>query len=708
MSIIDTLITDRTQADVDRVKELKQKWLDGTITDDEKTEWLSATMKGAYNYTDMNRVGEAVDYLANRLEGAGHVMSVTPKTDWDNEDIPRKSELQKYRDEVAQVRSKISAWSTTPSVQASMSGLNYGGANDIEQVLTDIDTLLTNQIGSQPYCGVLTCSQSPWPATSTGVIEDPPTTAEAPTITKQPVAAGYYVGRAAVALSVQASVSDGGTLSYQWYTGEGKIIGATRNTYTPSTSSAGTTYYYCVVTNTLGNTTATTSTNAAAVVVFAYSVSFDANGGSGTQEKLTASTGTVVLPECTFTAPSGKTFSAWALGSASGTQYQPGTTYTVTTGTTFYAVWATESTGVHIFGVAWDTTSSSTALTRLTSASDPLGVVNVDITTEPVPAEGTGSGSSPFDSYAPWSGMEEYNVIDGAIAYSQASTEFDPASYDTVVKIPAFYYRITDDNSTRRFYIADGPADGFTQHPGSGKYLGRYATGAGHVSKSGLAPLVSLAMGDYRTNASAKGTGWRIYDYPTWCALWLLYLVEFADFNSQGKIGQGRTNYWNSTALNAGGTDSMVYHTGRAEGTDGYTAVQYRHIENPWGNVNQFVDGILFNSYTVYLCTDPDNYADTVTSNYVKAGSRSTSAGYISAAAYSEDYPWAFWPSSGSSGSNASYVSDYGKTSTSSNLALKVGGYWTVGLQAGLWYFDGSATATTLGNATGSRLIFEG
>ena len=69
MSIIDTLVYDRTQADVDRVFTLKNKILTGgltALTAEEKAEYM-AGMKGAYNYGDMNRVGQAVAYIANRM-----------------------------------------------------------------------------------------------------------------------------------------------------------------------------------------------------------------------------------------------------------------------------------------------------------------------------------------------------------------------------------------------------------------------------------------------------------------------------------------------------------------------------------------------------------------------------------------------------------------------------------------------------------------
>mgnify|MGYP000553262785 CR=1 FL=1 len=137
---------------------------------------------------------------------------------------------------------------------------------------------------------------------------------------------------------------------------------------------------------------------------------------------------------------------------------------------------------------------------------------------------------------------------------------------------------------------------------------------------------------------------WYEYDYASWCAIGLLYIVEFADWNTQSKIGKGYSS--GSSAIPSGGTDSMTYHTGRASGTDGATAVQYRHIENPWGNVFDWVDGVNFNGSTVYVCTDPAKYADDTSAGYTNAGTRASSSGYISALGVSTTAPWAIYPSS--------------------------------------------------------------
>lgn len=56
------LITDRTQADIDYAVRLSQKGWSG-MTAEEKADWESG-LKGAYNASDLNRVGNAVVYVA--------------------------------------------------------------------------------------------------------------------------------------------------------------------------------------------------------------------------------------------------------------------------------------------------------------------------------------------------------------------------------------------------------------------------------------------------------------------------------------------------------------------------------------------------------------------------------------------------------------------------------------------------------------------
>ena len=156
-----------------------------------------------------------------------------------------------------------------------------------------------------------------------------------------------------------------------------------------------------------------------------------------------------------------------------------------------------------------------------------------------------------------------------------------------MVFIPVFYVAQKRSGTKQYFYVSDKPKTGMTKHPGSGKYVGRYHMNSNGYSATGYSPYVDMTRATARNKAKSVGSKFHLYDFATYCAIIFLYIVEFANWNCQSKIGQGYTNNNNSSAISSGRTDSMTYHTGRASSTDGKTAVQYRGIENLWGNVFQ-------------------------------------------------------------------------------------------------------------------------
>lgn len=152
MSILETLITDRTSADVANVRTLTKKgW--ASMTAAEQAAWL-AGLRGAYNASDLNRVGEAVGYVVAYLNGmqatldayreqydvaaaavynvTWDTITVTVKTDWTIDDIPTQSQMAAY---LANVDAASSAITISRSLPDSMSRLTYVGANEIERVL---------------------------------------------------------------------------------------------------------------------------------------------------------------------------------------------------------------------------------------------------------------------------------------------------------------------------------------------------------------------------------------------------------------------------------------------------------------------------------------------------------------------------------------------------------------------------------------------
>ena len=462
-------------------------------------------------------------------------------------------------------------------------------------------------------------------------------------------------------------------------------------TYTLSAALSGTTY----------TTEVTTKAYYTALSVhlekFQSTITVTVDGGS----TVTATLGSTVLTKTSngtavFTVGKAGT---WAIKATKGNQTTEGTVSITASGqskalTLSYA---------NVFGVVWDTSNSSTALTRLTPETDPYKLVTKSVTTEPVPAVGTGAGSSPFDAFMPWAGMRECNLnMSGKLIAWKGDGGFSRSNNYTMVFIPEFYVAYKESGTKKYFYVSDKSKTGMEKHPGSGKYIGKYHVGSQIISKSGVSPLVSYTRSWFRNTAWPSGSKFHLYDFATYCAIIFLYIVEFADWNCQSKIGQGYTNNNNSSAITSGHTDSMTYHTGRASGTDSENAVQYRWVENLWGNVFQWVDGFNVNGTTAYYCTDPSKYADDTSTGYTNIGTLPT-LGWIKDLIVTDN--GLLIPKT-SGGSETTYIPDY-VYSSSSGRVVCVGGAWGDGAAAGLLYFFAGYASSDWGSNVSARLLCE-
>jgi hypothetical protein len=110
-------------------------------------------LKGAYNVTDLNRVQAAVRYIKDRFESYGYNISLSEQRTWTQQDVPNMTDLRKYLDDIAAIRNVFTLLQTTPAVPESMARLTYVKANSIEQILHDVDRLLSNVIASFVYSG---------------------------------------------------------------------------------------------------------------------------------------------------------------------------------------------------------------------------------------------------------------------------------------------------------------------------------------------------------------------------------------------------------------------------------------------------------------------------------------------------------------------------------------------------------------------------
>lgn len=142
MSVIDSLITNRTQADVKYVNILNKKGV-SKMTPDELSGWING-LKGSYNASDMNRVGRAIEYLVNQLEEIGISVNAPAKTDWELSDIPTARQAAMYTQYVNRVRSALQMPDGTPTITNGLTNLTYEKANDIERILLAVDEMIHN------------------------------------------------------------------------------------------------------------------------------------------------------------------------------------------------------------------------------------------------------------------------------------------------------------------------------------------------------------------------------------------------------------------------------------------------------------------------------------------------------------------------------------------------------------------------------------
>lgn len=328
--------------------------------------------------------------------------------------------------------------------------------------------------------------------------------------------------------------------------------------------------------------------------------------------------------------------------------------------------------GSDVYGVEWDMSSSS-ALTRIGAAAS---------FSAPAPATSlTETGSSPFDSIQPWAGMEKKTIGDDAMVY-----------------IPEFYYCCAKDPYGRRWRWAISPTakDGFEKHPGSGRYVGRYHTSGSSsavYSKTGVKPLVRTTRPNFRTYSHNKGDGWWMIDIATWSAIQLLYLVEFAHWGSQAKLGTGQVS---GSLAACGDTDAAVYHTVKRDSASN----QYRWIENPASNALTWVDGLTWSNYCSYITLDNSKCTDTTT-NATGTGLYTPNGGYIQDYFYCEEFPWAFLPNKINS-NNQGYIPDY---VYSDDPCVCVGGNYSYSDYHGLFYLYCCSASGAYGDI-GSRLLY--
>jgi hypothetical protein len=224
-----------------------------------------------------------------------------------------------------------------------------------------------------------------------------------------------------------------------------------------------------------------------------------------------------------------------------------------------------------------------------------------------------------------------------------------------MLKIPRIYYkeRFNSSGELSGLYISEYPLNGFKLHEkfswGNGRdaiYVGLYEgylLSGKLASITGFVPTASRTVAQYRADAAARGTGWHGYDFYTHHLLQMLFYVYYANLNSQLVLPGYTEHSWGDayrrttgrskvlTTVNGSvnstepGIDSDL--TGTWLGTSRVVANRFLWLENLYGHLWKFLDGVTFDGRvgqpnTAYLTPDPRKFSSadaTILANYTNA-----------------------------------------------------------------------------------------
>lgn len=396
-----------------------------------------------------------------------------------------------------------------------------------------------------------------------------------------------------------------------------------------------------------------------------------------------------------------------------------------------------------------------------------------------------------FDNRYPWSEIisYNYNVEEKKINayYGDPTFKFDGSNGEVLTRIPEFYWKREIIDGYEYIYISDYAIAGFNKSEEFS--VGRYDACIDEDGKlhsySGYSPSTNKNITQHRDAAKLLSDEFCMIDYR-YFMLQLLYLVEYANYNSQSQLGNGivsmrytasdkaiiagettntiviatndyfkvgqqiaigttvdgvsickdRTiteiaeyskdttegtaitfdgepvniaigNIIHACAQKEGGCDSLGMKSGCLV-NDSQHAVIYRGIENIFGNVFNWIDGLNIQEYQAYICRNPEEYiSDKFEAPYNKLGYVNCNERdmYIKKLGFDEKNPDIALPIEigGGAGSSSGMCDFY--TSSEGNRVARVGGNFSDGAYAGLWCWYCYYSSTSSGLYCGARLL---
>ena len=355
----------------------------------------------------------------------------------------------------------------------------------------------------------------------------------------------------------------------------------------------------------------------------------------------------------------------------------------------------------------------------------------------------------------------------------------DGSRGQVMVEIPLHYRKFTTDGTKLTVRISELPLPGYEQVPK--QYVSAYEAsvdrsnlklasvvnattqyrgGNNNADYDGTyrsflgRPATAISRTNFRNYARKRKSGsteWNCMTYNMQKTIYWLFVIEYATLNSQaaynasptaegyrqGGLGDGVTTFsdtdWNNfngryPFVPCGITDSLGNRTGLVEYTVNneasespitktFNVPRYRGIENPFGHIWQWTDGINVRISPdtesggdglskVFVCDDPSKFNDTNYEGYSHVGNEARTEGYVKEVIFGEGGE--IMPKVVGGGSTT-YFCDYHYTNIPTAETLRgvlFGGCAAVGARAGFASANSTAAPSYSAAYIGSRLCF--
>ena len=221
-----------------------------------------------------------------------------------------------------------------------------------------------------------------------------------------------------------------------------------------------------------------------------------------------------------------------------------------------------------------------------------------------------GTVQNDFDNLAPYSEIKtcNYDISTKKIKawLGDANFKFDGSNGDVYTYFPKTYWKIYQENGKDHILLSDCARSGFTEYPAFliGRYNASVVSDDGLLhTYSGLVPTTNKTRAQFRTLANTLGTNFSLLDWR-YLIVQLLYLVEYANFNSQSMLGNGVQSRKNLKALVAEtGTNRVIISS-----SSGYYVGQIIRIGTSDGGT-QVADARKITAITAYSEGGVSGYA---------------------------------------------------------------------------------------------------